>query len=164
MNLTRHIIDAVDRYWAEEVQILSAWQDGPAAACVVYRRTIDPVMTPGCRLEFHAEAADGTIEGFARDVAVNLAGPVGTLISRSRQDQYSIVWVAVPEDRPTPKPPVEVVRRKVNLSFSDPDPDPCRHHLQFIQVGLLSARPATLNVSNIYSNRGVLWALLSVPV
>jgi hypothetical protein len=110
MNLTRHIIDAVDRHWAEEVQILGAWQDGPAAACVVYRRTIDPVMTLGRRLEFHAEAADGTIEGFARDVAVNLAEPVGTLISRSRQDQYSIVWVAVPEDRPTPKPPVEVVR------------------------------------------------------
>jgi hypothetical protein len=67
-------------------------------------------MTLGCRLEFHAEAADGTIEGFARDVAVNLAEPIGTLITRSRQDQYGIVWVAVPEDRPTPKPPVEVVR------------------------------------------------------
>lgn len=110
MNLTRHIIDAVDRYWAEDVQILGAWQDGPAAACVVYRRTIDPLMPLGCRLEFHAEAADGTVLGFARDVAVNLAEPIGTLITRSRQDQYGIVWVAVPEDRPTPKPPVEVVR------------------------------------------------------
>jgi hypothetical protein len=28
---------------------------------------------------------------------------------------------------------------------------------------LLSVHPATLNLSNIYSNKGVLWALLSVP-
>ncbi len=110
MNPIRHIIDAVDRYWAGDVQILGAWQDRPAAACVVYRRTIDPMMTLGCRLEFQAEAADGTVEGFARDVAVNLAEPIGTLITKSRQDQYGIVWVAIPGDRPTPKPPVEVVR------------------------------------------------------
>lgn len=35
--------------------------------------------------------------------------------------------------------------------------------MQYRMVGLLSARPATLKVSNIYSNKGVLWALLSVP-
>jgi hypothetical protein len=29
---------------------------------------------------------------------------------------------------------------------------------------LLSARTSRLNESNIYSNKGVLWALLSVPV
>lgn len=92
MDLTRHIIDAVDRYWGEDVQILGAWNDGPAAACVVYLRTIDPMMTLGCRLEFHAEAADGTVEGFARDVAVNLAEPIGTLMARSRKDRYGIVW------------------------------------------------------------------------
>lgn len=109
VNLDRYIIDAVDRYWAEDVQILGAWQDGPAAACVVYRRTIDPMMILGCRIEFHADSADGTIEGLARDVAVNLAEPIGT--ARSRQDQHGIVWVAVPEDRPTPKPPSEVVRK-----------------------------------------------------
>lgn len=40
--------------------------------------------------------------------AVNLAEPIGT--AKSRQDQHGIVWVAVPEDRPTPKPPVYVVR------------------------------------------------------
>jgi hypothetical protein len=98
------MMEAVDRYWAEEVQILGAWQDGPAAACVVYRRTIDPMMALGCRPEFHADSADGTIEGFARDMAVNLAEPIGTQITRTRQDQHGIVWVAVPEDCPTPKP------------------------------------------------------------
>jgi hypothetical protein len=66
------------------------------------------MMTLGCRLEFHANSADGTIEGFARDVAATLAEPIGT--ARHRQDQHGIVWVAVSEDRPTPKPPVEVVR------------------------------------------------------
>ncbi|MCU1516789.1 MAG: hypothetical protein JWQ75_1510 [Pseudarthrobacter sp.] len=108
MNLTQHIIESVDRYWADDVQILGAWQDGPATACVVSRRTIDPTMTLGCRPEFNAEAADGTIEGFARDVAVNLVEPIGT--ARSRQDRHGIVWVAIPEDRPLPKPPVEVLR------------------------------------------------------
>jgi len=108
LDLTRLIIDAVDRHWADDVQILGAWQDGPTAACVVYRRTIDPMMTLGWRLEFDAEAADGTVEGFARDVAMNLAEPIGT--ARSRQDQYGIVWVAVPDDRPTPELPVEVAR------------------------------------------------------
>lgn len=110
MNIVRHIIDAVDRYWAEEVQILGAWEDGPATACVVYRRTIDPTMTLGCRLHFHAEAADGTIEGFARDVAVNLAEPIGSQMYRVRKDVHGIVWVAIPEDRPTPRPPVQVIR------------------------------------------------------
>jgi hypothetical protein len=111
MDLARYIIDAVDRYWAEDVHVLGAWQDGPAAACVVYRRTIDPMMTLGRRLEFHADSADGTIEGFARDVAVNLAEPIGTQITRTRQDQHGIVWVAVPEDRSTPKPPVKVLQK-----------------------------------------------------
>ena len=45
----------------------------------------------------------------ALDVAVDLAEPIGTVMPRSRQDQYGIVWVAVPEDLPTPEPP-EVVR------------------------------------------------------
>jgi hypothetical protein len=110
MNLIRHIIDAVDRYWAEEVRILDAWEDGPATACVVYRRSMDPTMTLGCRFEFTAEAADGTIEGFARDVAINLAEPIGTQIYWARKDRYGIVWVAIPEDHPTPQPSVEVIR------------------------------------------------------
>ncbi|MCO4239720.1 hypothetical protein [Pseudarthrobacter raffinosi] len=108
MNLVHYIVDSVNRYWAEEVQILGIWQDGPAAACVVYRRTIDPMVVLGSRLEFHRNAADGTIEGFARDVAVNLAEPIGT--AKSRQDQHGIVWVAVPDDRRTPVPPAAVVR------------------------------------------------------
>lgn len=108
MNLVRSIVDSVNRYWAEDVQILGIWQDGPAEACVVYRRTIDPMAVLGCRLEFHGNAADDTIEGFARDVAVNLAEPIGT--AKSRQDQHGIVWVAIPDDRPTPEPPAEVVR------------------------------------------------------
>ena len=108
MNLADYIVDAVNRYWAEEVQVLGMWEDGQAAACVVYRRTIDPSVVLGCRLEFNADAADGTIEGFARDVAINLAEPIGT--AKSRQDQHGIVWVAVPDDRRTPEPPAEVVR------------------------------------------------------
>jgi hypothetical protein len=100
MDLARYIIDAVDRYWAEDVQILGAWQDGPAAICVVYRRTIDPMMTLGCKLEFHSDSADGTIEGFARAVAVNLAEPIGT--ARSRQDQHGIVGWPSPRTAPHP--------------------------------------------------------------
>lgn len=109
MDLARQIIDAVDRYWAADVQILGAWPDGPAAACVVYRRTIDPMMTLGRRLEFHAQAADGTIEGFARDVAINLAEPIGAANTRSSPDHYGIVWVAIPENRSTPNPPTAVI-------------------------------------------------------
>jgi Endosomal/lysosomal potassium channel TMEM175 len=57
------------------------------------------------------DASDGTMEGFARDVAINLAKPIGIQINSSRQDQYGILWVAAPADRPTPIPPVEVVGR-----------------------------------------------------
>lgn len=67
-------------------------------------------MTLGCRLEFQANSADGTIEGFARDVAVNLAEPIGTQITKSRQDQHGIVWVAVSEDHPTLRPHVKVIQ------------------------------------------------------
>lgn len=77
-------------------------------------------MTLGCRLEFHANSADGTIEGFDRDVAVNLAEPLGTQITKSRQDQHGIVWVAVPEDRPTPKPPVNVLQKLADTSALPP--------------------------------------------
>lgn len=42
VNLARYIIDAVDRYWAEDVQILGAWQDGPAEVCVVPPNLDDP--------------------------------------------------------------------------------------------------------------------------
>jgi hypothetical protein len=108
MNLVGYIVNAINHFWAEDVQVLGIWEDGPAAACVVYRRTIDPSVVLGCRLEFQTNAADGTIEGFARDVAINLAEPTGT--AKSRQDQHGIVWVAVPDDRRTPEPPSEVVR------------------------------------------------------
>lgn len=109
MNLAQYIIDAVGRYWAAEVRILGIWEDGPSTVCLVYSRTIDPMITLGCRLEFHAKAADGTIEGFARDVAINLAEPIGTAMSR--QDQHGVVWVAVPEDCPTAEPPANVLER-----------------------------------------------------
>jgi hypothetical protein len=105
MDLTEHIIEAVDRYWADEVQILCAWQDGPTGACMIYRRTIDPTVTLGRKFEFHAGVADGTLEGYARDIALNLAEPLGTAAKTSRLDRYGIVWVSVPEDQPTPQPP-----------------------------------------------------------
>lgn len=108
MDLVDYIVDAVNRYRAEDVRVLGIWEDGPAAAYVVYRRTIDPSVVLGCRLEFNADAADGTIEGFALDVAINLAEPIGT--AKSRKDQHGIVWVAVPDDRRTPQPPSEVLR------------------------------------------------------
>ncbi|MBF4461288.1 MULTISPECIES: hypothetical protein [unclassified Rathayibacter] len=111
MDLTRHITDAVARYWADDVQILGAWPDGPAGACVVYRRTIDPTVTLGHRFQFTANAADGTLEGYARDIAINLAEPIGAAARTSRPDGYGIVWVAVAENEPTPRPPVEVVER-----------------------------------------------------
>jgi hypothetical protein len=108
MHLVGQIFEAVNRYWAEDVQVLGIWEDGPGAACVVYRRTVDPAVLLGCRPEFHSNAADGTIEGFARDIAINLAEPIGT--AKSRQDQYGIVWLAIPDDRHTPEPPPDVVR------------------------------------------------------
>ncbi len=111
MNLVRHVVDSVSRYWADEVQILGIWEDGPATVCVVYRRTVDPKVSLGWRLEFTADSADGTVEGFARDVAVNLAEPIGT--ARSRQDQHGIVWVAAAEGHPTPEPPADVLQRVV---------------------------------------------------
>jgi hypothetical protein len=107
MDLVRYVVDSVNRHWTEEVQILGIWKDGPAAACFVYRRTIDPSIILGSRFEFHAKAADGTIEGFVRDVAINLAEPIGA--AKTRQDQHGIIWVGVPEDRQTPEPPSEVV-------------------------------------------------------
>lgn len=110
MGLARQIVDAVDRYWAEDVQVLGAWEDGPTAACVVYRRTSDRTVTLGRELHFQAGHADGSIEGYARDVALNLAEPIGALSSGMRKDAHGIVWVAFPADRPTPQPPVEVIR------------------------------------------------------
>ncbi len=105
----------MDRNWAKEVQILGVWDNGPSDACVVYRRSIDPAMTLGCRLEFTAEAADGTVEGYARDVAINLAEPIGSMMSTVRTDEYGIVWVAIPESRPTPQPPFEVIQMLEDL-------------------------------------------------
>lgn len=111
MNVVQSIVDAVNRHWADEVNILGAWNDGPMAVCIVYRRTVDPTMTVGCQVEFNDTAADGTIEGFARDVAINLAEPIGVLSNSSRRDRYGVVWVAIPEERPIPELPVEVVAR-----------------------------------------------------
>lgn len=112
MNLAQRIFEAVDRYWAEEVQILGSWEDEQDVVCIVYRRTVDPDLTLGCRLQFHANPADGTgtVEGFARDAAVNLAEPIGIQASRARQDQYGIVWVAIPSDLSTPEPPANIIQ------------------------------------------------------
>ncbi|KQW05334.1 hypothetical protein ASC66_09905 [Leifsonia sp. Root4] len=110
MSLARHIQDTVNRYWAEDVRVLGTWEEGPATACVVYRRTIDPTVTLGRELRFHVGDADGTIEGYARDVALNLAEPIGALSSGMRKDEHGIVWVAFPEEHPTPQPPVEVIQ------------------------------------------------------
>jgi hypothetical protein len=66
MDLTRHIIEQVGRYWSSEVQILGAWPDGPVAVCVVHRRTVDPTLIIGHRFEFGVNSADGTVEGYAR--------------------------------------------------------------------------------------------------
>jgi hypothetical protein len=81
----------------------------------------------------------------ARDVAVNLAELIGTLITRSPQDQHGIAWVAIPGDRPTPKPPVEVIRMLAgrsawqrNLAWKTPAPG-CGCWLElaaFSQLGL----------------------------
>lgn len=117
MDLTEHITEAVDRYWADEVQILGAWPDGPMRSCVVYRRIIDPTMTLGRKFEFHPGVADGTVEVYAEDIALDLAEPVGIAARTSRRDRYGIVWVAIPKDQPTPQPPEEVVDQ---LSLNSP--------------------------------------------
>ncbi|UKA73057.1 hypothetical protein [Arthrobacter sp. FW306-06-A] len=108
MDLAEHIIREIDRSWADEVNILGYWEDGPATVCVVYCRTIDPAVVLGRRLVFNSTAADGTIEGFARDVAINMAEPIGR--ATSRPDQHGVVWVGVPKDRRIPEPPSEVLQ------------------------------------------------------
>ncbi|BCW11504.1 hypothetical protein NtRootA4_25680 [Arthrobacter sp. NtRootA4] len=110
MHLIQHIIDAVDRYWTVDVEIIGIWKDGPAA-CVVHRRTIDPTTILGHRFEFTPASADGTIEGYARDIAINLAEPIGTLAATARQDEHGIVWVVIPKDRATPEPPAEILEK-----------------------------------------------------
>lgn len=112
VDLAGQIIGAVDRYWAEEVQILGIWEDAPASACLVYRRTVDPMKTLGSRFEFGANSADGTIEGFARDIAINLAEPIGR--AAGRRDQHGIFWAGIPADRPIPGLPGEVVQKLGN--------------------------------------------------
>ncbi|KAA9104512.1 hypothetical protein [Microbacterium rhizomatis] len=111
MDLNEHIIAAVDRYWADDVHILGAWSDGEASACVVYSRTIDPALILGQRFEFNAAAADGTVEGYARDIAINLAEPIGAAAKASRQDQYGILWVALRGSDPPPRLPADVADR-----------------------------------------------------
>ncbi|YCK81106.1 hypothetical protein M1D89_18770 [Arthrobacter sp. D3-18] len=113
MHLVQHIHDAVDRYWTVDVQIIGIWEDGPAT-CVVHRRTIDPTTILGHRFEFTPTAADGTIEGYARDIAINLAEPIGILAATTREDEHGIVWVVIPEDRPTPVPPADVLEKLGN--------------------------------------------------
>jgi hypothetical protein len=108
MDLAGHILREIDRYWADEVNILGYWEDGSATVCVVYRRTVDPTVVLGRRLAFNSKAADGTIEGFARDVAINMAEPIGR--APSRPDQHGVVWVGVPMDRWIPEPPNEILQ------------------------------------------------------
>lgn len=108
MDLAGQIIREIDRYWADEVDILGYWEDEPATVCVVYRRTIDPTVVLGRLLAFNSKAADGTIEGFARDVAINMAEPIGR--ATSRPGQHGIVWVGVPMDRRIPAPPNEILQ------------------------------------------------------
>ncbi|SDQ92943.1 hypothetical protein SAMN04489738_3649 [Pseudarthrobacter chlorophenolicus] len=108
MDLAGHIIREIDSYWADEVNILGYWEDGPATVCVVYRRTIDPAVALGRRLALNSTAADGTIEGFVRDVAINMAEPIGR--ATCRPDQHGVVWVGVPIDCQIPEPPSEVLQ------------------------------------------------------
>ncbi|MFW0772559.1 hypothetical protein ACLRGI_05270 [Paenarthrobacter nitroguajacolicus] len=113
MHLVQHIGDVVDRYWTVDVEIIGIWEDRPAA-CVVHRRTIDPTTILGHRFhrfEFTSASADGTIEGYARDIAITLAEPIGTLASTTCEDEHRIVWVVILEDRPTPEPPAEILEK-----------------------------------------------------
>jgi hypothetical protein len=132
MNLMEQLLRMVDSYWADEVQILGAWRDQQGATCLVYRRIIEPGLTFGRRVEFTETSADGTIEGFAQDVALNLAEPIGALAFSGRQDQYGVIWVAIPEDISIPTPPVGTTRMLDVRASSDPaadgavDPDDSR--------------------------------------
>lgn len=108
MDLNHSIAAAVERYWADEVQILGSWPDGPTVAYVVYRRTIDPTVTLGQRFEFHANAADGTVEGYAQDIAINLAEPIGAAVRPSQPDRYGVIWLTFRDEQSTPQPPASV--------------------------------------------------------
>ena len=109
VDLAQRIVEAVNRHWSDEVEVIGTWSDRPMAVCIVYRRAIDPAMTIGCRVTFSAAAADGTVEGFARDVAINLAEPIGAQAFTGRRDTHGIVWVAIPDGEPLPEPPPSVV-------------------------------------------------------
>ncbi len=110
MDFIGHIIAAVERYWADEVQVLGMWPEGPEVACVVYRRTVDPTVTLGRRFEFDSDAADGTVQGFALDIAIDLAEPIGTA-NHSSPDRHGIIWVAVRDPQQTPQLPDDIARR-----------------------------------------------------
>lgn len=120
MDLEQYIIEAVEISWANEVEVLGTWTYGPTAAGIVYRRTIDPELILGRIFSFETTSADGTLEGFARDIAINLAEPVGSPFSASRRDQHGIVWVAIPADAPLPHPPSTVLQRLCALGTATP--------------------------------------------
>lgn len=116
MQLFERIQDYVLRYWSADVRILSTWSTGPEKGYLVYRQKRDPKQTLGMRVELGPNAADGTLEGYAQDIAVQLAEPLGTAVSHIRQDGYGILWLGIPSTLPTPTPPREVL---VQLGIED---------------------------------------------
>ena len=111
MHLIERIVAEVNKYWAHEVQILGIWSIGPESACVVHRRYIDkPTIIIGHKYTFDSRMADGTLDGFARAIALDLEEPLGAAAEHTRMDSLGILWAGIPADEPTPSVPAEVQR------------------------------------------------------
>jgi len=113
MDIVQQIRTEVDRYWSEDVEVLGAWSDcDGSTAWIIYRRRLDPLTILGHRFAFSTDAADGTIEGFVRDAAINLVEPVGGARTWG-PDEHGVVWVGLGGMHSTPAVPSNVIERIV---------------------------------------------------
>ena len=110
MDLSLLIQEEIKRFWSRDVRILGAWPVGaPSVAAVIYHRALDPKNIWGRLAVFSPSVADGTLEGFARDIAINMAEPVGNLAAVSRMDCYGVSWLALPDSEPLPEIPRSIL-------------------------------------------------------
>lgn len=71
-------------------------------------------------VELTPTAADGTLEGYAQAVAVELAEPLGTVVSRVRRDEWGVQWVGIPPGAAIPALPPAAIRQ---LGIDRPERD-----------------------------------------
>lgn len=104
-ELIQHYVNA--RH-ADRVVVIAAWSPAPNVSAIVYTRP-NTTQLYGVRACFGPHAADGTVEGYAADVALNMDEPLGAASRTLRRDEYGIAWVGIPPNQPIPTPPADVV-------------------------------------------------------